>query len=328
MQNLSLYELNNRKLNASKTEVEALNINAASVNGFTLQKNVNANDIFLTEQEKAKLLGIQDKAEVNQNSYSTISIINDDTTVDVNASLKTDKFKIKSGTGIDLNINPSTKELTINSFNQYIHPEKHPASIIEENANKKFVTEDEKIIWNNKANGSHIHDIADINGLQSEIDNLKLSVGNGKQAIAAAITEKGIEANGSDTFEELSQKIIQINYSLSDNIKYEIASNCYKTAKNVTVNEFLNQNNVISNMGDIIKLLGEKKSFNFNESELRYYINGAAVVYIDSGKMLSTGGEYNTPAFNDFNTIFILLENQFITFEQGTKITAYEIYKS
>ena len=57
---------------------------------------------------------------------------------------------------------------------------------------------------------SHKHAIADITGLQGEIDGLKSSVSSGKNAIASAITAKGVAASGSDTFATLANKISQL----------------------------------------------------------------------------------------------------------------------
>jgi len=45
---------------------------------------------------------------------------------------------------------------------------------------------------------------------REEFESLKSSVSDGKSAIAAAITGKGVVASGSDTFQQLSTKIIQI----------------------------------------------------------------------------------------------------------------------
>ena len=57
---------------------------------------------------------------------------------------------------------------------------------------------------------SHKHAIADITGLQGEIDGLKSSVSSGKNAIASAITAKGVAASGSDSHATLANKIEQI----------------------------------------------------------------------------------------------------------------------
>lgn len=60
------------------------------------------------------------------------------------------------------------------------------------------------------APASHTHTIANVTGLQGEIDSLKQSVSSGKNAIASAITAKGVAASGSDTHATLANKIGQI----------------------------------------------------------------------------------------------------------------------
>lgn len=147
---LSLYELNNKKLNATKESVDALKINAATVNGFTLGRNVGASDVFLTSAEKNKLTGIQAGAEVNQNAFSNLDIISGTTTSTLTAGSKTDTFKIKSGTGITLNVNKATNEVTINGVNQYVHPAAHSPSIITQDASNRFVSDSQINTWNSK----------------------------------------------------------------------------------------------------------------------------------------------------------------------------------
>lgn len=56
----------------------------------------------------------------------------------------------------------------------------------------------------------HTHTIAQVTGLQVEIDGLKSSVSSGKTQVANAITGKGVSASGSDTFDTLATKIGQI----------------------------------------------------------------------------------------------------------------------
>lgn len=48
------------------------------------------------------------------------------------------------------------------------------------------------------------------NSLQNQIDSLFQSVSNGKQLIASAITDKGVEAEATDSFVVLAQKILEI----------------------------------------------------------------------------------------------------------------------
>lgn len=52
----------------------------------------------------------------------------------------------------------------------YTHPANHPASVITQDVNNRFVTDAEKAAWNAKAAGTHTHAIADVTGLQSALD--------------------------------------------------------------------------------------------------------------------------------------------------------------
>jgi len=46
--------------------------------------------------------------------------------------------------------------------NAYTHPATHAASIIVQDASKRFVSDTEKATWNGKADGEHVHDAEDI----------------------------------------------------------------------------------------------------------------------------------------------------------------------
>ena len=59
----------------------------------------------------------------------------------------------------------------------------------------------------------HTHEIRDVNGLQGQIDDLKLSVSSGKNGIASAITAKGVSSSGSDSFATLANNISKISTS-------------------------------------------------------------------------------------------------------------------
>lgn len=52
----------------------------------------------------------------------------------------------------------------------YTHPTNHPASIITQDANNRFVTDAEKDAWDSKAAGTHTHVITDVTGLQTALD--------------------------------------------------------------------------------------------------------------------------------------------------------------
>ena len=50
---------------------------------------------------------------------------------------------------------------------QYTHPSSHPASIIEQDATHRFVSDTEKSNWNSKANAKHTHTSTDITSLEA-----------------------------------------------------------------------------------------------------------------------------------------------------------------
>lgn len=118
-----------------------------------------------------------------------------------------------------------------------------PAYTHPNDSNTRHVTDAEKATWNGKANANHTHDyaptnhshsnyaptshthtIANISGLQGEIDNLKQSVSNGKNLIASAITEKGIAASGSETHQSLANKIKQISTGGMETYKHFVGN--------------------------------------------------------------------------------------------------------
>lgn len=57
--------------------------------------------------------------------------------------------------------------------NNYSHPSTHPASMVTQDANNRFVTDTEKSTWNAKANASHTHTIAQVTGLETRIASLE-----------------------------------------------------------------------------------------------------------------------------------------------------------
>lgn len=134
------------------------------------------------------------------------------------------------------------------SFSPVAH--KHPWSQISEipssftpsahNHDDRYYTESEiNTKLAGKAASSHKHAIADITGLQGEIDGLKQSVSSGKNAIASAITAKGVAASGSDTFATLANKISQLRV-LAGNC---VASNTVRETILSTQKEFSFRNN-------------------------------------------------------------------------------------
>ncbi|QUL57575.1 hypothetical protein KDC22_14490 [Paenibacillus tritici] len=67
--------------------------------------HMDTGNIHTTAQEKAKLAGIEEKAEVNQNAFSQVN--------NIPAAAKSDTLTMTGGTGITITSNPTTKTLTV-----------------------------------------------------------------------------------------------------------------------------------------------------------------------------------------------------------------------
>lgn len=96
--------------------------------------------------------------------------------------------------------------------NNYAHPANHPPSIITQDASNRFVTDAEKAAWNAKAAQTDVGTISALltstkSNTVAAINELFTSASNGKTAVAAAITGKGVPASGADTFAQLVTKI-------------------------------------------------------------------------------------------------------------------------
>ena len=82
-------------------------------------------------------------------------------------------------------------------------------SIIDESGNpfdlSKYLTQETASTL--YAAKTHTHEIANINGLQTELDNLKTSVSEGKSLIAAAVTDKGVQTAADATFQQMATNI-------------------------------------------------------------------------------------------------------------------------
>lgn len=110
-------------------EKNKLNGIEASANNYTHPANHSAsvitqdvNNRFVSDTEKSKWNG---KAEKTVASISTDGLMSSE-----------DKAKLN---GID------------NGANNYIHPEMHPASMIDDNETRRFITDAERVKWNDKA---------------------------------------------------------------------------------------------------------------------------------------------------------------------------------
>lgn len=97
--------------------------------------------------------------------------------------------------------------------NKYVHPSNHPASIITQDSSHRFISDQ---TLSNINNG--------IASAQEKADLAFQSASDGKTAIAAAITGKGISASSSDTFSVLASKISNISSSKQASGTFNIVS--------------------------------------------------------------------------------------------------------
>ena len=84
------------------------------------------------------------------------------TTIATQIGGKVDKVE---GKGLSSNDFTNVEKQKLSTLQNYVHPDKHDATMITESATKRFVSDAEKSNWNSKANGTHTHNIADV-GLQ------------------------------------------------------------------------------------------------------------------------------------------------------------------
>ena len=82
-------------------------------------------------------------------------------------------------------------------------------SIIDESGNpfdlSKYLTQETASTL--YAAKTHTHEIANITGLQTELNSLKTSVSEGKSLIAAAVTDKGVQTAADATFQQMATNI-------------------------------------------------------------------------------------------------------------------------
>lgn len=84
------------------------------------------------------------------------------TTIATQIGGKVDKVE---GKGLSSNDFTNVEKQKLSTLQNYVHPDKHDATMITESATKRFVSDAEKSNWNSKANGVHTHSITDV-GLQ------------------------------------------------------------------------------------------------------------------------------------------------------------------
>lgn len=150
---------------------------------------------LMSSADKTKLDGVATGAQVNQNAFANVKV----GTTTVAADSATDTLELIAGTNITLTPNATNDSVTIvNSTpnattsvaglmssadktkldgvaanaNNYVHPATHPATMIVEDADHRFVTDTEKATWNAKASTATA--TSSTNGLMSSADKAKL----------------------------------------------------------------------------------------------------------------------------------------------------------
>ena len=84
---------------------------------------------------------------------------------------------------------------------------------------------------------THTHSIAQVSGLQTELNSLKTSVSNGKSAVASAITDKGVSTSATASFDTMAANIQKIVTGITVNGtegEYTVANN-----NNITAGDFV-----------------------------------------------------------------------------------------
>ncbi len=172
----------------SKTDKSKLDGVAAGANNYTHPANhlasiitQDANNRFVSDTEKATW-----NAKISQeNLDSQLSNVSEQVSIDIlevvssNFAAKTHSHPI-ANTLVDGFMSKADKS-KLNSVesgaNNYTHPANHPASIITQDANNRFVSDTEKATWNAKANNAVATTSA--NGLMSAPDKAKLDRATG-----------------------------------------------------------------------------------------------------------------------------------------------------
>lgn len=109
---------------------------------------------WFTDTERTKLSDIEAGAQVNVKGFATLKV----GTISVQAGTTADAFELVAGTNLTITADTSSKRITINALAApYTHPATHPANIIVQDANSRFVTDIQIGQWNAAASGLHTH---------------------------------------------------------------------------------------------------------------------------------------------------------------------------
>ena len=154
---------------AEQARIEAEGFAASANKGITVINSLDSTDTAnALSANKGKELN-ESKLNLSGGTMTGTLILNGDPSnsndaatknyVDTQIAEKVDKV---DGKGLSTNDYTSADKKKLDGIsegaNNYVHPDTHPASMIEQNASYRFVTDAEKDAWNKKSNSDHNHD--------------------------------------------------------------------------------------------------------------------------------------------------------------------------
>lgn len=167
---------------------------------------------LMSADDKAKLDGIAEGAEVNQNAIASVKV--GETTI--SASSKSDSVEFVAGTNVSLS--PNGKAITINAIDTTYESK----SAVSGGTEVSLVTTGEKYAWNAKASTAVA--TKDANGLMSAAD---------KTALDAAVTKLANVEESADVNVIESVKVNNVALSVDENKAVNIDLSSYATKQDV-----------------------------------------------------------------------------------------------
>lgn len=149
-------------------------------------------------------------------------------------------------------------------------------------ANKSFVTNkinEAQLSGGNSGNIdlSKYAQQSDLDLLESEVENLKSSVSNGKSLIASAITDKGVNTSGNDSFQIMARNIRMIETNGEDGGETTI----------YVQGVYLNYSNVELELGEAIKLVPSIYPLNATNQNVTWSISDGTVCSLVDGSVVA-----------------------------------------
>lgn len=186
--------------------------------------------------------------------------INEVTGLSTELAKKVDKVTGKGLSTEDYTTAEKTKLSSIaNNANNYVHPTNHPASVITQDSNNRFVTDTEKTTWNAKASTSVA--TTSTNGLMSSTDKTKLNgIETGAQvnSITSVNGQTGV-ITGLATNQSVDNKIGLLNDGINT-IENNLTDHSSPSKQDA---------HVISNITGLQSALDSKSTFSGNYNDLK-----------------------------------------------------------